>query len=76
MRRYLTSADETASLITWKLYYTKSDKLQKLLELDRIMVVKVRVLRWVFGRWKEEMAGETGEDCVMRGFTTCTLHQI
>jgi hypothetical protein len=28
------------------------------------------------GPKKEEVLGKAGEDCIMRSFITCTLHQI
>jgi L-serine deaminase len=37
---------------------------------------KNRVLRRIFGLTREEVAGETEEDCIMRNCITCTLQQI
>jgi hypothetical protein len=36
-------------------------------------VFENRVLRRIFGPKREAV---TGEDCIMRSFITCTLHQI
>jgi hypothetical protein len=36
-------------------------------------VFENRVLRRIFGPKREEV-GETGEDCIMRSFITCTVH--
>jgi hypothetical protein len=38
----------------------------------RLKVSENKVLRGIFGpKWQE-----AGEDCIMRSFITCTLHQI
>jgi hypothetical protein len=44
-------------------------------EEHRLRVFENRVLRRILGP-KGRKWGETGEDCIMRGFITCTLHQI
>jgi hypothetical protein len=38
-------------------------------------VFENRVLRRIFGPKRDEIAGDR-EDCIMRSFITCTLHQI
>jgi hypothetical protein len=42
---------------------------------DRLRVFENRMLRRIFRPKKEEVAGGW-EDCIMRAFMTCTLHQI
>jgi hypothetical protein len=39
----------------------------------RLRVSENRVLRGIFGAKREEVAGE---NCIMRDFINCTLHQI
>jgi hypothetical protein len=40
-----------------------------------LRVFENRVLRRIFRPKRKEVA-EDGEDCIMRSFVTCTLHQI
>jgi hypothetical protein len=47
---------------TWFLTLTEE-------HMSRLRVFENRVLRRIFGR-------EAGEDCIMRSFITCRLHQI
>jgi hypothetical protein len=44
------------------------------MELHRLRVFRNRVLKKEFGRRKGQE--EAGEDCIMRSFIPCTLHQI
>jgi hypothetical protein len=39
------------------------------------MVFENRVLRRIFGPKREEVAG-SWEDCTVRSFITCTIHQV
>jgi len=45
-------------------------------EEHRLKVFEYRVLKRIFGPKRERVGGEVGEDCKMRSFITCTLHQI
>jgi hypothetical protein len=44
-------------------------------EEHKLRVFENRALRRKFGPKREEVAG-TGEDCIMRSFTSCTLQKI
>jgi hypothetical protein len=47
------------------------------MEEHKSMVFKNKVLRRIFGPKRKDMEGGlAGEDCIMRGFITCTLHKI
>jgi len=41
---------------------------------EGLRVLEYRVLRRIFG--PKRLWCEAGEDCIMRSFITCTLHQI
>jgi hypothetical protein len=44
-------------------------------EEHRVMVLENRVLGRISGRKRDEVT-ESGENCVMRSFITCTLLQV
>jgi hypothetical protein len=73
-------------LKTQKLEYTKLQFLPEVLygcgtwslilkEEYRLRVFQKRVLRRIFALKRDELA-EVGENCIMRSFITCNLHQV
>jgi hypothetical protein len=44
-------------------------------EEHRLRVFENRMLRRIFGPKRDEVTGE-GENCIMRSFVICTLHEV
>jgi len=46
------------------------------MEEQRLRVSENRELRRIFGPLRGRKVREAGEDCIMRSFMTCKLHQM
>jgi hypothetical protein len=52
---------------TWSLIFRKE---------RRLRVFENRVLRRMFGPKRDEVTGESGENCIMKSLMICTAHPI
>jgi hypothetical protein len=63
------------TIILFVVFYGCETWFVTLRKKHRLRVFGDKALRRIFGPKREEV-GETGEDCKMRSFITCTLHQV